>query len=72
MGTRRGILQGDPMSPLLFDLIIEPLIRGLQALEKDYDIASCDLMLAIEGYADHGTLVTNSVEDMITLLDIGE
>jgi hypothetical protein len=27
VGIRRGILQGDTLSPLLFDMMIEPLIR---------------------------------------------
>ncbi len=58
------------MSPLLFDLMIEPLIRWLLASNKGYDIASCGLHLASKWYADDGTLVTNSVEDMIFLLDL--
>jgi len=47
----------------------EPLIRWLTALGKEYDIASCGLKLASKWYADNGTLLTNSVEDMISLLD---
>jgi hypothetical protein len=70
VGIRKGTLQREPMSPLLFDLMIQPLIRWLRASNKGYNIASCDLQLAHNWYADDGTLVTNSVEDMISLLDL--
>ncbi len=41
------------------------MIRWLKALDKGYDSASCDLKLASKCYANDGTLVTNSVEDMM-------
>ena len=66
----RGTLQGDQLSLLLFDLMVEPLIRWLAASDKGYNVASCDLKLARKWYVDDGTLVTNSVEDMISFLDI--
>ena len=69
VGIRRGTLQGDPLSPLLFDLMIEPLIRWLRTSNKGYGIAYCGLQLASKWYADDGTLVTSSVEDMIVFLD---
>jgi hypothetical protein len=72
IGIRRGTLQGDPLSPLMFDLKIEPLIRWLNASNKGYDMSSCDLRLASKLYVDDVTLVTNTVEEMLALLDIVE
>jgi len=50
--------------------MVEPLIRWLAAMGKGYDIASCGLKLTSKWYADDGTLLTNSVDGMISLLDI--
>ena len=70
MGIRRGTLQWDPLSPILSDIVVEPLIRWLTASSKGYDIVSCNLKLASKWYIDDGTLITNFVEDMISLRDI--
>ncbi len=61
---------GDPLFPLIFDLIVEPLIRRLTASGKGYGIALCDLNLASKWYDDDCTLITNLVEDMTSLLGI--
>ena len=50
--------------------MVEPLIRWLTASGKGYDIASYGLKLSSKWYADDGTLIANSIEDMISLLDI--
>ena len=52
--------------------MIEPLIQWLNASQKGHAMTSCDLRLANKGYADDGTLVTNTIEDVVTLLDIVE
>ncbi len=70
MGFRRGTLQGDPLSRLLCDLMVDPLIRWLTASGNCYDIASCGSNLASKGYTNNGTLLNNLVEDMISLMDI--
>jgi hypothetical protein len=72
IGIRRGSLQGDSLSLLTFDLMIEPLIRWLSAKLKGYDISFFVLRLASKWYADEGTLVTNTIDDMVTMLDIVE
>jgi hypothetical protein len=52
--------------------MIEPLIRWINASQKGYNITSCGLRIASKWYADDGTLVTNTIDDMIALLDIVE
>ncbi len=50
--------------------MIEPLIRWLNSADKGYKFLSRGLKLASKWYAYDGTLVTNSVDDMISLLTI--
>ncbi len=50
--------------------MIEPLIRWPRASEKGCNISSCHLQLASKWCADDGTLVTDSGEDMISLLEM--
>ncbi len=50
--------------------MIEPLIRWLRASQKRYNISSCGLQLASKWYADDGTRVTNTVDEIIVLLDL--
>jgi len=70
VAIRRGTLQGDPLFPLLFDIMVESLIRWLPASDRGYDITSRGLKLASKWYVNDGTLVTNSVENMISLVEI--
>jgi hypothetical protein len=50
--------------------MVEPLIGWLTASGKRYDIASCGLKPASKWFADDGTILTISVEIMISLPDI--
>jgi len=52
--------------------MIELLIRWLTASQKGYNLTSCGLRLASKWYADDGKLITNTIADMSTLLNIVE
>jgi hypothetical protein len=70
VGIGIGTLLGDPLSPLLFDLMIEPLIRWLNASQKGYHITSCGLRLSSKWYADDATLIAHNVKDLNTQLEV--
>jgi hypothetical protein len=42
----RGTLQGDFLSPLTFDLMVEPLIRWIKSTQKGYTLTSNNLPLS--------------------------
>jgi hypothetical protein len=42
----RGTLQGDSLSPLIFDLMVEPLTRWIKSTPKDYTLTSNNLSLS--------------------------
>ena len=60
----RGTLQGDPLSPILFDLAMEPLTRWLQQGNHGYAPASTHNRHEGILYADDVTLTTQTIVGM--------
>ena len=60
-----GVKQGCPLSPLLFNMIIDELIRDVR---KEYGTDALDQLLAILGFADDVCLVSKSRRGMEGLL----
>uniref|UniRef100_A0A3Q3L7C0 Reverse transcriptase domain-containing protein n=1 Tax=Labrus bergylta TaxID=56723 RepID=A0A3Q3L7C0_9LABR len=59
---RRGVKQGDPMSPLLFNLAIDPLLRLLE--EKGAGVTVKDLTVSSLAFADDLVLLSDSWDGM--------
>uniref|UniRef100_A0A453HKB5 Reverse transcriptase domain-containing protein n=1 Tax=Aegilops tauschii subsp. strangulata TaxID=200361 RepID=A0A453HKB5_AEGTS len=59
---RRGLRQGDPLSPLLFIIAIDPIHRLLQAAEEALEIMPVpgrEVKLRVSLYADDAIIFAN-------------
>ena len=65
---KRGTLQGDPLSTILFDLMMEPLTRWLQSGNHGYKTAATGLLHEGILYADDVALTSKSIRATQTQL----
>ena len=64
---RRGVKQGCPLSPILFDLAMEQLVSGLETGKSFGYVA--EERVAVLAYADDLCLLANSSEQLQMMLD---
>jgi hypothetical protein len=66
---RRGLRQGDSLSPLLFNLVIEPFLRIIQQRFTGYHL-SHTIKICYLAYADDVLIFINGFSDLNDLLQI--
>uniref|UniRef100_A0A3B4AWH2 Reverse transcriptase domain-containing protein n=1 Tax=Periophthalmus magnuspinnatus TaxID=409849 RepID=A0A3B4AWH2_9GOBI len=71
IGVRVGVKQGDPLSPLLFNLALDPLLYALSENGVGLEFGNDQVVTAM-AYADDLVLLSNSHEGMRTNLAILE
>eukprot|EP00959_Pyramimonas_sp_CCMP1952_P405470 8498139-Pyramimonas_sp.AAC.1 len=62
----RGTIQGDTLSPLLFVIFIDPLLRWLEEGNREYRFKTSDAKLGPMAYADDLAIVTDRVAHLQT------
>jgi retron-type reverse transcriptase len=60
----RGVKQGDPLSPLLFNIAMDPLLEAISAQNHGYKWDESGLQLEALCYADDNGLLTSSHMDL--------
>jgi hypothetical protein len=60
----RGVKQGDPLSPLLFNIAMDPLLEAISAQNNEYKWDKGGLQLEALCYADDNGLLTEDPKDM--------
>ncbi|MGL5774892.1 MAG: RNA-directed DNA polymerase, partial [Aeromonas veronii] len=70
INVKVGVKQGDPMSPLLFNLAMDPLIHGLERLGKGLSVSGTKVTTL--AFADDLVLVSDSWQGMAHNLGILE
>lgn len=66
---KSGVKQGCPLSPIVFNLVIEILLRSALALGDEHGYKLFGQLITILGYADDLVLVAKSPDAMQALLD---
>ena len=66
---QRGTIQGDTLSPYLFIIFLEPLLRWLQQGNNGYTFGTSKIKISSAAYADDLAAIANKLETLQTQLN---
>ena len=66
---QRGTIQGDTLSPYLFIMFLEPLLRWLQKGNNGYTFGTSKVKISSAAYADDLAAIANKLETLQTQLN---
>ena len=61
---QRGTIQGDTLSPYLFLIFLEPLLRWLQKGENGYTFGTSEIKISSAAYADDLAAISNNTKSL--------
>jgi hypothetical protein len=64
INIQRGTIQGDTLSPYLFLIFLEPLLRWLQRDQLGYTFRTSENKVSAAAYADDLATITNTIDNM--------
>ena len=64
---KKGAPQGDPISPLIYNIYSEPIMRMIERKQIGFQMES--KTINIKAYADDNTLIASTKEDMEEVLE---
>ena len=66
---QRGTIQGDTLSPYLFIIFLEPLLRWLQQGKHRYTFGTSKVKISSAAYADDLAVISNKIKSLQTQLN---
>jgi hypothetical protein len=66
---QRGTIQGNTLTPYLFILFLEPLLRWLRRDQNGYTFCTSNLHKSAAAYVDDLTTLTNNIKEIQTQIN---
>ena len=66
---QKGVFQGDPLSPVIFNLAFSPVVARIKQLNLHPYVTQCGVAVGVTAYADDLAVVTRTASQLQRILD---